>query len=208
MRVYLLVALAVSARLSASDDDDDRRPSPRALRRATDAERKFSENAVDARKLDEEKGGATPDLPQASNLADEGSVAENRNTDQELTAGLTEASGGEDDIWETTRRLLKPVSGRDQCATQNCGTFCRIGTRSNLDGKLLPLDIWDIHRVMDELHEEEFDYCWHHVETWVLGLLALSHAACFAGGVVFCWSASRRDATVTSSTSGPREPAQ
>ena len=122
MRAYLLVALAVSARLSASDDDDDRRPSPGALRRARDAERKFFENAVDARKLDEEKGGATPDLPQASNHADEGSAAENRNTDQELTAALTEASGGRGDIWETTRRLLDSVFGHDQCGTQTAGT--------------------------------------------------------------------------------------
>ena len=142
MRVYLLVALAVSARLSASDDDDDRRPSPRALRRATDAERKFFENAVDAQKLDEEKGGATPDLPQASNHADEGSAAENRNTDQELTAALTEASGGRGDIWETTRRLLDSVFGHDQCGTQNCGNFNIILRKAS---KLSARDLMRIH---------------------------------------------------------------
>jgi len=142
MRAYLLVALAVSARLSASDDDDDRRPSPRALRRATDAERKFSENAVDARKLDEEKGGATPDLPQASNHADEGSAAENKNTDQELTAALTEASGGRDDIWKTTRRLLMPTFGHDQCATQNCGAFNIILRKAS---KLSARDLMRMH---------------------------------------------------------------
>ena len=142
MRAYLLVALAVSARLSASDDDDDRRPSPRALRRATDAERKFSENAVDARKLDEEKGGATPDLPQASNHANEGSAAENKNTDQELTAALTEASGGRDDIWEMTRRLLKPIFGHDQCGTQNCWAFNIILREAS---KLSARDLMRIH---------------------------------------------------------------
>ena len=85
--------------------------------------------------------------------------------------------------------------------------FSRIGTKSNSDQKL-GRDWWDVLRVMEDLNED-FDYmCWHRVETWVLGLLALSHAACFAGGVVFCWSASRRDATVTSSTSNAHEPAQ
>ena len=85
--------------------------------------------------------------------------------------------------------------------------FSRIGTKSNSDQKL-GRDWWDVLRVMEDLNEE-FDYmCWHRVETWVLGLLALSHAACFAGGVVFCWSASRRDATVTSLNSNAHEPAQ
>ena len=49
---------------------------------------------------------------------------------------------------------------------------------------------------------------WHRVEIWVLGILALSHVACFAGGFVLGRSASRRDATVTSSTSNAHEPAQ
>ena len=145
MRAYLLLALAANAVLSASDDDDDRRPSvvrPGALRRATEAEREFFENAVDARKLDDEKGGATPDLPQSSNHADEGSAAENKNTDQELTAALTEASGERDDIWEMTRRLLKPIFGHDQCGTENCWAFNIILRAAS---KLSARDLMRIH---------------------------------------------------------------
>ena len=118
MRAYLLVALTVFAGLSASDDDDDRRPSPGALRQAP-ALIKMFEDAVDATssrsRIYEEKVRAKPDLP------------------------------------------------HDQCVTQNCGAFSRIGTRSNSDQKYW----W----VMEDLNEEFDCMCWHRVETWVLGLL-------------------------------------